>query len=589
MAFKSVIDIDVNDEKFADFYKLYEEFERSLGDMPEEWKKLGDAIGGAGKEIGGISKDTAVLLGGMRASSESIVKAFGEATKAQRHFDSATRHSARSMGMLEKSAAKVSKSIFGIGKTVLKWGAIGGGLAGLGAGVGLDDLAYGALSRQRSARGLGMTPGQHAAFSTYFNQFGNADSVASNIANARNDVTKRWIFSGMGIGPKALATDSNFQLDILAEKKAQRLVKSMPRGEWQNISQALGLTSIFSEQQLRLMRHTSYGRVNAAAKGATVSVGALGFSPKVAKEWSNLSVQLRKAGIEIETSLIKGLHRIAPEMSVLSKDITKGINAFMTGPQMKTMMAEAEYGLKRFANFITSPSFEKTLVQFEKNIGTTASEMAAIAKGILPYAKAAGWVAGKSVDAAGAVAHGAKVGFHGLEDAYRWTRREVYGPRNNPGNLRHKNKFGGWVLNRYATPHAGMEAMARNLMGYPSKHHADTLASIIPIWNGHGKNDPNYISFVSHQTRYKPDQPLNLNNQTVRDKVMAAMIGFEQGRNKMPTPDQVADTLNGNGLSASVNRLVNTLRRQQAHKPAHVTIRNQTAARIAVQTNAATY
>ena len=134
---------------------------------------------------------------------------------------------------------------------------------------------------------------------------------------------------------------------------------------------------------------------------------------------------------------------------------------------------------------------------------------------------------------------------------------------NNPGNIRHRNANGTWSLNSYPSRRAGMRAMSTLLESYPKRYGADTVASIIPIWNGHGKNDPAYIKNVSNWTGYGPNQPLNLRDPMVRDNLMAAMIRQEHGKRTSPFQVQALLSARRPGLSPRVNDTLNLLRGAQ--------------------------
>ncbi len=597
MAVKSIIDIDVQDEAFKRFQEAFEEYDALLKSQPEtiqkaesEFAKMEAAVAAITAVMGEFTselKKVAAANAEIQQQNSSLLEGAHKAAKGQEKVTKEVNRSTDGMKKLAHASKVVGLNIFNVTKWMLKWGTLGGGLAGIAGGVGLDDLANSALSRNRAARGIGMTPGQQAAFQTYFGQFGATQGVESGIANARNDVSKRWIFSGLGITSQDLATKSNFALAIEAERRAQQIVKAAPRGEWENIAQARGLTQAgFTMEQLRVLRHTSAASLNRAAAGAAGSVNALGFTPGVAREWTQFSIALRRAGVEIESSLITGLHRLTPELSAVSRDLSHWIAAFVKGPEMGKIITDAENGLKVFANFLGSPQFGKDLNKFENAIALAASEMVSIAKGLAPYVKT-----GKSIWNANPLGLNKVTPddlLHGAGDYYRDLRRFVGMGNNNPGNIRHKNEFGAWVTNRYPTEAAGMKAMAQLLQSYPTKHHADTIASIIPIWNGHGANDDEYIKNVSRWSGYSPEEHLNLSNPTVRDHLMAAMIREEHS--EKITPQQVQGYLGGaHGLPQSVDRLVKTLRKQQAQKPATVVIRNQTSARVALQANGAAY
>ncbi|HQT89602.1 MAG TPA: hypothetical protein PK677_13805 [Acidiphilium sp.] len=497
-------------------------------------------------------------------------------------------------------------------------GVAGVGLAGIGGAIGLDDLAGSALNRQRSARGVGMTPGQAASFSTNFNQFGNADAFAANIANARNDVSKRWVFAGLGIGQNALQHDSNFQLSLDAEKKMQIALKAMPRADWMNEAQARGYNLLASTEQMRLDRHTSVSRMNSAVVNARNDVHSVGFSSAVGRDWINLDIQLRKAGIEIESSLITGLHRLAPVLTRVSAEASHWVAAFAKGPEMGKIVGDVEGGLKTFAKFIGSGSFQKDLTAFETSIGDLAGEIGAVARFLKPYAKALDPTMGKKGKAGfnpyhpggglfGPPAQPADHSGSGLElwihnqnrekikqiDA--WSKKHTpwmplapippkWTQHNNPLDL-----MPGGKLEHFGTTKQGIQAGAALLRQYPTKHQADTLASIIPVWNGHGKNDASYIANVSKWSGIKPNAPINMDNKATMAKVISAM-SREEGTDRV-TRAQATAALSGgpSGLPAKVERLVETLRRQKPMRPQQVTIRNQTSARVAIQANAAAF
>ncbi|WP_287995809.1 hypothetical protein, partial [Acidiphilium sp.] len=155
---------------------------------------------------------------------------------------------------------------------------------------------------------------------------------------------------------------------------------------------------------------------------------------------------------------------------------------------------------------------------------------------------------------------------------------------NNPLDL-----MPGGKLEHFGTTKQGIQAGAALLRQYPTKRQADTLASIIPIWNGHGKNDPEYIRRVSRWSGIGANTPLDLNNKATMTSVIAAM-SREEGTDVVSRAQATAALSGGPaGLPAKVERLVETLRRQKPARAQQVTIRNQTSARVALQTNAAAY
>ena len=73
MAAKSVVEIDVQDEKFQAFLEKFNEYQKALEELPEQWR-------GAAQGIGDSAKQTEKVLG----STEAIAQAFNEGSPPSR-------------------------------------------------------------------------------------------------------------------------------------------------------------------------------------------------------------------------------------------------------------------------------------------------------------------------------------------------------------------------------------------------------------------------------------------------------------------------------------------------------------------------
>lgn len=350
MAVKKIIDIEVNDEAFKRFMEHFKEFEKTAGELPKEWKSIDDAMTKAGKGFSKSMGPTEAILTGMAASSATIVEAIHQAAKAQRHFEHATRRSHHAMRELGHTAGGVAKTVLGIGKELLKFGSIGGALGGLAGGFGLDMLAGSALSRQRTARGLGMTPGQTASLNTYFNRYGNAQGVAMNVANIRSDISKRYLFTTLGMGASEVNNASNYGLTVSAMEHAQKLVKGWSDQSWLTNAQALGITNVISPEMLRVLRNSSTSGLQQAATSANKDVGRLGFDDKTARDWSKFSIALHRATIVIETGLIKGLDALTPKLTKISHAVSDWISSFLQSPTFMNDMKQFAAAIKQLAH-----------------------------------------------------------------------------------------------------------------------------------------------------------------------------------------------------------------------------------------------
>lgn len=141
------------------------------------------------------------------------------------------------------------------------------------------------------------------------------------------------------------------------------------------------------------------------------------------------------------------------------------------------------------------------------------------------------------------------LGMLGNEDARRaWESAHGRGAvglrQNNPGNLRQWGampQVNGFAV--FPNANAGLRAASSNLLSY-SKMGINTITGIVNRWApaSDGNNVAAYISDLSKQTGFGPDQPLNLNDQGVNSKLLSAIVQHEQGQQPY-SPDQIAQAV----------------------------------------------
>ncbi|MGE4887767.1 lytic transglycosylase domain-containing protein, partial [Yersinia enterocolitica] len=71
MAAKSIIDIDVNDDKFQSFMEKFNEYQNALNDLPDAWR-------GVAQGIGDTEKETAKA----RSELQGVAKSFSDGAAA---------------------------------------------------------------------------------------------------------------------------------------------------------------------------------------------------------------------------------------------------------------------------------------------------------------------------------------------------------------------------------------------------------------------------------------------------------------------------------------------------------------------------
>ena len=387
MAKKPIIEIEINDSAFKKFHEAFKEYEKSLGDQPVQWKALEEAIHRAGSEFSDVG-DHAGVLGERMSKSQKVMEGFG----------SATHQAGKGMRRLVDDSKHLASNIFSIGKWLLKMGGLSLGVAGAGL-FGIDRLANSAMMRQKSGRGLGLTPGQLSAFQVHLGGrfLSSPDNVLEQSAAISNDYMRQISAQKIGLDPNRLMGEntSKRSIDIINQ------VRKNFRAGHTNILDPMVTGAMelgFSLQDMRRLAATS-GPTLRKQEGLAVSDSrSLGFSNKTASEWSNLAIQFKKAGIQIESTLISKLAPLAPKLIAISKAITQAFGNFLGSKGFSALMGDMESGMGKFAKFMNSQEFQSDLTKFTHGIkdvaiaiGWTATKLGWITDQDKPSNLKTGW------------------------------------------------------------------------------------------------------------------------------------------------------------------------------------------------------
>jgi hypothetical protein len=132
------------------------------------------------------------------------------------------------------------------------------------------------------------------------------------------------------------------------------------------------------------------------------------------------------------------------------------------------------------------------------------------------------------------------------EDVIQGQAGSVGGPdlprgirNNNPGNIRRsaipwEGKVEGTdtAFETFATPEHGMRALEKNLTTYQTKHGLDTPRKIIGRWAPPTENDTGaYVNAVAQALGVGPDDPINVQDPAVMQRLRDAIIQHENGQN----------------------------------------------------------
>lgn len=214
MTEKPIISIPIDDSKFKEFLKLFDEYIDKLDDLPDAWqeanKAMDESLDGVGKNIAGVKEMLAISM----VQTQRIVEAIQSAIPAQQRLRRETDNSTRSMSNLHKQTVSVAEGVFtassglsGITKILKGFGLPGMIAAGtVATGFGLGDLALqqarAVSDTSRMASGANLSYGQFQNAQAQLSPFiANPGALLQNIAAAQWNPASYGMLSLFGVSP----------------------------------------------------------------------------------------------------------------------------------------------------------------------------------------------------------------------------------------------------------------------------------------------------------------------------------------------------------------------------------------------------
>lgn len=382
-----VLSVNIDDQQFRQFYELFQQYSAQVEEMPADWKKVGGATAEAGKAAGEFarlssSSREALMMSAIQA--DAIGKAVSDATKAQKEFAAVARSGGSELEKMAKHAKTLGAEVFGIGKFLMKIGAIGAGVTGLGAilsGLGLRDLARSAISNQGEARSIGVTPGQLSAFQTDFGRYVDS-SILNRAADAQSDMRKiPYAMLATGQGISAIQNESPDELSMRMMQRAHDWYNNTPVA-MRNAQtlQGTGLNQFMSFEEVRKLGAMTPQEFSRAQTNYRKDASAFNVSDKSTDAWYGFEREIEAAGKLIKTDLTDRLSELAPNLEhfvdVFSKDAKKLVDDIFTPQNLSAL----EMAIDKLTDYLGSPRFQQDLKVFAGLIGLVADKMRAAAR-----------------------------------------------------------------------------------------------------------------------------------------------------------------------------------------------------------------
>ncbi|STB57736.1 Uncharacterised protein [Citrobacter freundii] len=373
MAAKSIIEVDVNDEKFLSFMDKFNEYQAALEELPEAWRASAQGIGDSARETSKASSEaegmTKAFLDGVDALNmmvnnlDRINTSLDDANKRQSDLNKKTAGSSSIFGKLKKDSKEFAGHIKDATVSLLSWGGIVGlftGVLGAGGLFGINRLASTASAQRFTSMGLNTSIGAlDSTAINYQRAVANPTATLGAIRDTQADLSQRWKFQAMGINNPDRSPDQ-----LLPEMiRAARSIFTQTGGTLQGAN-AYGLTSFFSIDDLNRFKNMSDAEIDAMEKRAKRDAQLLQITDEQARQWQDFNVQLDYSSQSIKNTFIRGLGPLTPGLTKLSDALSGAIDTVLQSPELGKWIDGLAGGIQRFGDYLASPDFKNDVEDF---------------------------------------------------------------------------------------------------------------------------------------------------------------------------------------------------------------------------------
>lgn len=431
MALRAVYDIDVDDTKFRKFKELFDRYQAALAGLPKDWQKVASGVGATTASFEQLAKNA------QRQSAADRSRADNE-----KNVNAIARSTAVVWTGLIETVGTVDKHLMHATGSLLKWSTLTAtfsGLLGGGTLFGIDRLAASVSAQRKSALGLGISYGQQGAFNTNYSRLINSQSLLSNVAGAKYDVTSPAYAAllASGISPQTISKDNAAELSTEFLHKIDKLFpQGTDRGligaQWRAygfdnlmpLKDGIARLSASPEEKQKIDENNARDTVTNNLK------------EQAQRKWADLITQLDRSAGNIRTDLAERLKDIEPGLEKVSNSFVDVVAALADKGVIKQWVTGLAEGLEGFAAYVGTTEFQTGVSDFTKWVGNAAVGVWDFLKEVAPDMPALKDFGGSSkspfgdlsdVHFGGASSGGGAVASQATREAYIRQRAIAYG------------------------------------------------------------------------------------------------------------------------------------------------------------------
>ncbi|EMP7085054.1 lytic transglycosylase domain-containing protein [Klebsiella variicola] len=377
MVAKSIVDIDVNDDKFVAFMERFREYQSALDDLPEAWRVAAVGIGesskqtekakGEAKELGAEFNAVAEAILTINSGIDRLNTNLEDSKKKQDEFNKSSRSAKGFLSDATKDAKSLAGHIKEATASLLSWGGIVGiftGVLGVGGLFGINRLAATTGAQRFTSLGLGTSIGAlDSTAINYQKALGNPAGTLGAIRDSQMDLSKRWTFQAMGIN-----NPDQDPAKLLPQMIRNARDIFVQNGSTLQGAQAHGLTNFFTLDDLNRFKNMSDEEITAMEKRAQQDARMLQITDQQARQWQDFNVQLDYSSQSIRNTFVRGLGPLTPQLSKLSDALAGAIDTVLKSPELGKWIDALASGIERFGNYLASPTFKSDVESFMSGV-----------------------------------------------------------------------------------------------------------------------------------------------------------------------------------------------------------------------------
>ena len=323
MAIRSVIEIDVLDEKFKAFQQEFEKYKKSAKESTKEWKEVNTFI--------------------------------GKALNQQKEFNKSLKDGVKQLKEAATLTSAIAGDMAGIALSAAKWVAYSviGGYTAMGA------LAYRANAVTKESSALGITRAQLRSARVYGNPYmDNLEGIMGNIQDVQSNLGTVWQIETLLGGDRS----KNAYENIVPLLDKVREAKTTYGGK---VDVAMGTNRAFqnvlTKQEMLTIWNMSEERYRSFKEGLIKGPGQFPKEEENSQKWTNFWIAITKTGQLLESKLIDVLGKLAEPLSQLTEAVADALVAFLGSK-------EVEDAIKNFTAELKNPENQKSLRDFFEGI-----------------------------------------------------------------------------------------------------------------------------------------------------------------------------------------------------------------------------